>query len=115
MDGPETSDFNDTIHEEFDEILDELPWENQQYGDVGCDNEYVKNLVRSSGLKLLQEERIRRAYEASDVLGLFKLFWSRSFLDNTENGLIKVYLRMGKRKLVSLDLMRILDLKLLCP
>lgn len=99
MDGPETSDFNDAMDEECYEILDELPWENQQDDDVGCDNEYVKNLVRSSSLKLLQEERIRRAYEASDVLGLFKLFWSRSFLDKIRKWTNQSLLEDGKKEI----------------
>lgn len=82
---------DETVHpesenpEEIEQILDESRWENQENLNTSADicyrNLYIRDLIAGSGLKLLQKDRVIRAYQQNGVGGLFKLFFTRSFVD----------------------------------
>lgn len=81
MDGEVNDELNDVIESEIGRIVDEMPWENQTTGEQNYANSYVKELIASSDLKILQTDRVNRAYSENGYCGLFKLFLTRSFLD----------------------------------
>ena len=45
-------------------------------------NPYIKTILQSSGLKILEEAKAINAYERQGVIGLFFLFISRSYLNS---------------------------------
>jgi hypothetical protein len=66
--------------------------------DVDCnkrkdENDYVEELKRNSRLKLLQEQKIKKAYQDGKELGLFQLFFTDEYL--------QVVLRWTNHKLKS--------------
>ena len=71
-------DSNDIRLEENDEIVHEILQETQYWtmnddnpGIVDNDNAYLRTLTQNSSLKLLQESKIRKAFNDQGSLGLF--------------------------------------------
>lgn len=81
MSGDGNFDQDDAEQVEIEDVLDDLPWENQTAESENSENSYVQSLLERSDLKILQVDRVNRSYEQNGACGLFKLFISRSFLD----------------------------------
>jgi Transposase IS4 len=74
-------DQDDAQQVEIEDVLDDLPWENQTAESENSENSYVQSLLERSDLKILQVDRVNRSFEQNGACGLFKVFISRSFLD----------------------------------
>ena len=85
-------DSNDIRLDENDEIAREILQQTQYWtvndedpGIVDNDNAYLRTLTQNSSLKLLQESKIREAFDDQGSLGLFRLFITNSFMNAIRN------------------------------
>lgn len=81
MNGDHNLEMEGCLGNEIEEVLDTIPWENYGFNDAHSENTYVNELKANSDLKVLQVDRVNRAYEQNNASGLFKLFLTRSFID----------------------------------
>ena len=54
--------------------------DDKNVGAIKESNPYIKSILQSSGLHLLEEAKAIKAYETQNVIGLFYLFIARSYL-----------------------------------
>ena len=54
----------------------------ENVGSIKESNPYIKTILQSSGLHLLEEAKAIKAHETQNVIGLFYLFIAHSYLRN---------------------------------
>jgi Transposase IS4 len=71
---------------------------NEERNTMIGENEYLRDLINSSGLEILKKTLVQRAYEDRNEKGLFHLFLNQSCLEGIRVWTNAKLLRKGKKK-----------------